>query len=305
MRQISVKEYRSFRKTHTFVEIDGSKIELTLGEGRNGTQPNNFKPEEYTLWSFPDRGDWATHRGDYRGNWSPYVPRNLILKYTAPCDTVLDPMCGGGTTLVEAKLLGRNAIGVDINTNAVMVSRSRLDFLNSNKCTALTYIGDARNLDLIRSNSIDLVAIHPPYAGIIHYSNRKNNVDIRDISSLSFTEYIIAVNSIAKECLRVLKAGKYCAILIGDTRKKRHYIPISVWVLSVFLKVGFILKEDIIKAQHKTKITREKWRSHNYDFYKIAHEHLYVFRKPLPNENLSELRYSRTTNLQPEFQKEL
>ncbi|MCL0033065.1 site-specific DNA-methyltransferase [Peptococcaceae bacterium] len=35
---------------------------------------------------------------------------------------------GSGTTLVEAKLLDRNAIGVDINLDAVMVARNRLNF---------------------------------------------------------------------------------------------------------------------------------------------------------------------------------
>ena len=31
-------------------------------------QPNNFKLEPTTVWSFPDRGSWATHSGKYRGN---------------------------------------------------------------------------------------------------------------------------------------------------------------------------------------------------------------------------------------------
>jgi hypothetical protein len=30
--------------------------------------------------------------------------------------------------------------------------------------------------------------------------------------------------------------------------------------------------------------TREKWRGHKYDFYKIAHEHLYILRKPAKDE---------------------
>jgi len=73
--------------------------------------PQDYTPERTTVWSFPDRGDWATHKGNYRGNWSPYIPRNLILKCTEKGDWVLDQMMGSGTTLVEAKLLERNAIG--------------------------------------------------------------------------------------------------------------------------------------------------------------------------------------------------
>jgi len=37
-------------------------------------------------------------------------------------------MVGSGTTLVECKLLGRRGVGVDINPDAVMVARNRLDF---------------------------------------------------------------------------------------------------------------------------------------------------------------------------------
>ena len=40
--------------------------------------PKNFKPEINTIWSFKSRGNWATHNGNYRGNWSPYIPRNII-----------------------------------------------------------------------------------------------------------------------------------------------------------------------------------------------------------------------------------
>ena len=62
-----------------------------------------FKLEMTTVWSFPKRGNWATHSGMYRGNWSPYVPRNLILKFTAEHDWILDQFMGSGTTLIEAK----------------------------------------------------------------------------------------------------------------------------------------------------------------------------------------------------------
>jgi len=61
----------------------------------------------------------ATVVGNYRGNWSPYIPRNLILRYTAPGELVLDQMAGSGTAPVECKLLGRRAAGVDINSEFI------------------------------------------------------------------------------------------------------------------------------------------------------------------------------------------
>lgn len=90
--------------------------------------PENFKLEDSTIWSFPERGSWATHSGKYRGNWSPYIPRNLILRYTEKNAWILDQFLGSGTTLIEAKLLGRNAIGVDINSEAVKLSNTNLNF---------------------------------------------------------------------------------------------------------------------------------------------------------------------------------
>lgn len=77
-------------------------------------QPEDFELETNTVWAFSNRGKWATHDAKWRGNWSPYIPRNVILRYSQENDTVLDQFVGGGTTAVEAKLTKRNFIGVDI-----------------------------------------------------------------------------------------------------------------------------------------------------------------------------------------------
>lgn len=73
-------------------------------------EPEKFEIEKSSVWSFKERGDWATHKGDYRGNCPPQVPRNLILKYTKEKEIVLDPFCGSGTTMIECKLLDRKGI---------------------------------------------------------------------------------------------------------------------------------------------------------------------------------------------------
>lgn len=290
MHLITTDEYRTYLVSLDNAGSDAPKKSRKKSEGLL-SPPMDYKYETTTIWSFPDRGNWATHSGTYRGNWSPYIPRNLILKYTKEGDTVLDQMCGSGTTLVECKLLRRNAIGIDVNPKSALLSLKNLDFNGSFEGrTQQIYIGDARNLNKIEDESIDLIATHPPYAGIIPYSRRTIDADL---SALSIEKYVVEMLRVAEESFRVLKPGKYCAILIGDTRKHLHYIPISIRVLQDFLETGFILKEDIIKLQWKMQGTRERWRGKSYDFYKIGHEHLYVFRKSSPDDKLSKFKLSR------------
>ncbi len=306
MREISEEDYEEFLKTHKEVIFEdriGKRRVVIKLEGRkvipqDKFHPKNFKLEGTTVWSFPKRGDWATHKGDFRGNWAPQVARNLILRYSKPGELVLDQMCGSGTTLIECKLLGRNAIGVDININCIMLTRDRLNFLYKpidprypENITIKTYVGDARNLDKIEDETIDLIATHPPYANIIPYSKERLEGDLSFVYSID--EYVNEMRKVAEESYRVLKPGRYCAILVGDTRRNKHYVPIAFRVMQAFLDVGFILKEDIIKHQWRCEAT-PFWleKSIKYNFLLLMHEHLFVFRKPEKGEKLDKFKES-------------
>ncbi len=70
-------------------------------------EPEDFDLERTTVWSFQKRGNWATHRGDFRGNWAPEIPRNIMTRYSKKGDLVLDQFVGSGTTVIEAKLLNK------------------------------------------------------------------------------------------------------------------------------------------------------------------------------------------------------
>jgi len=314
MRPVTFQEYLEYIKTHKYVNIEDATIEVGKSHRIERYHPDDFGLETTTVWSFPDRGNWATHKGDFRGNWAPQIPRNLIIRYTKPGEWILDQMCGSGTTLVEAKLLGRNAIGVDVNYEACILTLDRLNFHympldeDFTEPEIRVYHGDARHLDKIEDDRVDLIATHPPYANIIPYSKKKKiEGDLSNVYNLD--EYLEGMFEIARESFRVLKPGKFCAILIGDTRKHRHYVPIAFRVMEMFLKAGFILREDIIKIQHNVKTTREKWgglaktaetywgeKPHNKrywtDFYLILHEHLFIFRKPSKNDDLKKFKYS-------------
>lgn len=238
-------------------------------------QPENFELETTTVWSFPNRGKWATHDAKYRGNWSPYIPRNIILRYSAEGDTVLDQFVGGGTTAVEAKLTGRNFIGYDINPTAVDISLDKCNFNYDTRSEISISCADARVLPL-GDGSVDLICTHPPYADIIHYSQ-----DIRgDLSLLSAKDFLVEMEKVSAECYRVLKRGKFCAVLMGDMRKKGMVQPLAFKTMCVFESAGFKTKEIIIKEQHNCKATGYwKTNSIKYNFLLLAHEYLFVFKK--------------------------
>ncbi len=61
----------------------------------------------------------------YTAKLIPFIPRYLVQKYSCQNDIVLDPFCGSGTTLLEARLKSRNAVGIDINPLAVLISESK------------------------------------------------------------------------------------------------------------------------------------------------------------------------------------
>lgn len=59
----------------------------------------------------------------YSAKYIPQIPNYLISNFSEKADLILDNFMGSGTTLVESKILGRNAIGVDINPLACLISK--------------------------------------------------------------------------------------------------------------------------------------------------------------------------------------
>lgn len=96
----------------------------------------------------------------YPARFSPIFAKTAIETFTRPGQLVLDPHVGGGTTLVEARALGREAVGVDISQLA--------EFVTSVKCTVFS----ETELDTLKVWAARLPGV----------------VDIR-ISSIEFTGY--------------------------------------------------------------------------------------------------------------------
>ncbi|BCU67739.1 hypothetical protein HS7_11760 [Sulfolobales archaeon HS-7] len=292
--RVTLDDYLEFVSNTKKIRIGNEEIELTpVKVRRTAPTAEELTDVTTTVWSFPKRGGWATHRGNYRGNFAPQIPRAVISRYSREGETVLDPMVGSGTTCIEAKLLGRKCIGVDVNYKSVMLSLHRLYWLEQSvltgdvkmnsqelerfaKAQVEFYVGNAGELSWIDDESIDLVITHPPYFNIIKYGT-ENPHDLSQARNLK--EYLLGLRSVGEEIYRVMKRGKAFGILIGDTREKKHYVPITAYVLMEMLSLGYVLREEIVKVQHKMKTTREIWSKRERDFLLIYHEKLYILEK--------------------------
>ena len=73
----------------------------------------------------------------YPAKFPPQLPHTIIKQFAHKRATVLDPFCGSGTTLVEARLLGCNAIGVDVNGLSSLLSKVKATPLSEKELTQI------------------------------------------------------------------------------------------------------------------------------------------------------------------------
>ncbi len=87
--------------------------------------------QEYFNWQLGQARDYVIapipNRPRYHPTQKAEKPIEQWIQYLSkPGDIVLDPFCGSGTVLVVAKKLGRNFIGIDINSEYCKIAKSRI-----------------------------------------------------------------------------------------------------------------------------------------------------------------------------------
>ena len=100
----------------------------------------------------------------------PSLARAILQIYGE--SPVLDPMAGVGTTLVEAMLLGMNAVGVEYEKKFVDQANKNIEhvkkiFPNKNLGRAVCIQGDARDLSCLNNLEVNSILFSPPYANAI------------------------------------------------------------------------------------------------------------------------------------------
>jgi len=114
---------------------------------------STFSPDISKLdtidWDFRDaKTSYLTHgMHPYPAKFIPQIPNALIQELSSVGETVADIFCGSGTTLVEALILKRNAVGIDANPLAALISRAK---------TTCLVEGDAERLESVVQRAGDL-----------------------------------------------------------------------------------------------------------------------------------------------------
>ena len=98
----------------------------------------------------------------------PELARRIVTEYSAPGQHVVDVMAGTGTTVVEAALLDRRAVGVEVDPRWAEIARTNLDHaLNAKqRARAEIRVGDARAPGGVLgdlSGLVDLICLSPHY----------------------------------------------------------------------------------------------------------------------------------------------
>ena len=234
-----------------------------------GGNPDDLKPvlESTTLWDYPKQSYGATKKGNskFQGVTPAFIIYNMLHRYTAPGDLVLDPMCGSGTTIDVCLEEDRDVIGFDL-------SPTRDDITQN----------DARSIPLC-DNSVDMAFIDSPYGDNVNYSD--NPDDIGKISAED-DDFYEALGKVANELHRVLKPGKAVGWLIGDQWVKRKFTPVGFYIYQMMEDAGFVPIDLICIARRNQSSNTGVWhyRAVKHNFYLRGFKHLIIMRKPYEGE---------------------
>lgn len=195
----------------------------------------------------------------------------LIRYFTKSGHVVLDPFVGVGSTLKACAVDGRKGIGIELNPGFAELARERLDtevddmFSTVSEQTILE--GDSREvMATLEDQSVDFVVTSPPYWSILKKEDHKakqeriaNGLatdygdDPRDLANIeSYEDFLEELTDIFGECARVLKDGKYMAIVVSDFRDKSKYIMFHADLARSLERVGLEMRGlKVLYQRHK------------------------------------------------------
>jgi modification methylase len=246
----------------------------------------------------------------------PALAATAISSYTKPGELVLDPMCGIGTTLVEAIHLDRSAIGIECEPRWAGLARANLDHARYQGAigTGGVITGDARNAGALVTDphvagQVALLLTSPPYGnhthGQIRATRNSGTGGVRkwdhtygktahNLSRGSHDRLVSGFTDILTGCLPLLRPGGIVVITTRPFRKAGQLVdfPAQVWAVAqdaglepvqrlvallCGIKDGHLVTRASFFAMHETR----QARAAGLPLHVNAHEEVLILRRPL------------------------
>jgi len=159
-------------------------------------------------------------------------------------------------------------------------------------------VGDALPiLPTFEPESVDFIATDPPYnvqlpltmAGgrlAEAHANRRTDYamvtdDPRDLANApDYEGFLISMTRVLAELHRVLRRGRYAALIVRDAYQNGRYLFTGADLASRASSVGFVVKGDLIWYQAGTRL--RPYGYPNVFVPNIAHQHILVMRREKP-----------------------
>ncbi|MGH9078599.1 MAG: TRM11 family SAM-dependent methyltransferase [Acidimicrobiales bacterium] len=218
-----------------------------------------------SVWPVAQRTAQGQRSGRYLGlsithpaKMLPEIARRAITTYTEQGDLVLDPMCGIGTTLVEAIHLGRDAIGVEYEEPWADLARANVELARSQGATGQAEVvtGDARSLDAVVDPAIRgivaLVVTSPPYGASLHgqvraragqglaKSHDRYSRDPANLAHQSTEKLLEGFTTILRGCQRLLRPGGFVVVTARPWRRGGELVDLPAAVLACGRAAGLL-----------------------------------------------------------------
>jgi ParB/RepB/Spo0J family partition protein len=240
------------------LEVERKKLE-------HPPEPSDVPSEELFLdnvWPPEPMRDDAYGNSEFQGNCSGTVCKQCLWRYTKTGEVVLDPMAGSGTMVDVARSLGRKCVAFEINP-----APYRDDIRQ----------GDARKLPL-DDESVDFVFLHPPYWRMHQYSDPPIE---GDLSAMEYGDFLQGMGEVFKEVLRILRPGRFAAVLIGDMRKDLKFYDLPSELSVIGRSAGLELYDKVIKptVMERSSNPNSVMLARKYNFHLIKFETLLIFKK--------------------------
>lgn len=182
----------------------------------------------------------------------------LIETFLRPeADTILDPFCGSGSTLVAAERLEKKGIGFELVEDYADMARTRIAEVAEDSAApkCVVHQVSAENITKqLDNDSVDLCITSPPYWDILNQRRTADYKDVRhygnqdgDLGTIAgYQDFLDALDVVLSDVFSVLKAGAYCCVIVMDLRKKNQFFPLHSDLATRATKLGYIFDDLII-----------------------------------------------------------